>query len=178
MYDGPSRPKMGECNLLSQRGARVAGFTIIELMVVVALVAVLASLAAPALQTFIATQQLKTASFDLYASLAYARGEAVKYSAGVIRVAPINSNWNEGWTVSRVPTSGSATVVRRREGSPRVTITDPDSNDYFEFRRNGRPTTAVSLTLTVTDHSEIQGRCVYADPSGNPFTKLRPTSGC
>lgn len=164
--------------MLSQRVAKASGFTLIEMMVVVALVAILASLAAPSLQTFIATQQLKTASFDLYASLAFARTEAVKYGSGTVRVTPVDSNWNKGWTVSYFDSSSNETVLRRHEALPKVTIADPDSNDYFEFRRNGRPTSTISLTLTVTDHSEIQGRCVYVDPTGSPNTKFRPGDGC
>jgi type IV fimbrial biogenesis protein FimT len=166
--------------MLRKRPAIATGFTIIELLVVVMVLAVLATLAAPSFQTFMATQQLKTASFDLYSSLVFARTEAIKYSSGVVRIESVNSDWSQGWTVSYVPTTGiaNATVLRRREASPRVSISEAGSNTFFEFRRNGRPTTAISLSLTVNGHSEIQGRCVFADPSGNPFTKLRPSGGC
>lgn len=164
--------------MLRKHPAITAGFTIIELLVVVMVMGVLAALAAPSFQTFMATQQLKSASFDLYSSLVFARTEAIKYSSGVVRIESVNSDWSQGWIVSYKPTSGTATVLRRREGAPRVSISEAGNNTFFEFRRNGRPTTAISLSLTVTGHSEIQGRCVFADPSGNPFTKLRPSGGC
>src|SRR4051812_38092652 len=53
------------------------GFTTVELMVAVGIVAILAALAAPSLLAMIATQRVKTATFDLYSAMSYARSEAI-----------------------------------------------------------------------------------------------------
>lgn len=53
------------------------GFTLIEAMVVVALVAILAALAVPSFTTMIANQRLSSAAQELQTLLQFARAEAV-----------------------------------------------------------------------------------------------------
>jgi type IV fimbrial biogenesis protein FimT len=61
-----------------------AGFTIIELMIVVALMAILAGMAFPAFQSFIASNRLTAESNELLAGLNLARSEAVKAQRRVV----------------------------------------------------------------------------------------------
>lgn len=56
---------------------RVAAFTLIELMVVVALIAIIATLAAPSLRDMILMQRLRGVNAQLATDLAFARSEAV-----------------------------------------------------------------------------------------------------
>ena len=53
------------------------GFTVVELMITVAVVAVLATLAAPSLYDFILTQRLKSINAQLVTDMQFARSEAV-----------------------------------------------------------------------------------------------------
>ena len=59
------------------------GFTLIELMVTLVVVAVLVTIGAPAFTTFIANQRLSTQANDLISDLVFARSEAVKRSSAV-----------------------------------------------------------------------------------------------
>lgn len=65
---------------------RARGFTLIEAMVVVAVVAVLVSIGAPAMGTFIDKNRLKGAADALYTQIQQARSEAVKASSNVTLV--------------------------------------------------------------------------------------------
>jgi type IV fimbrial biogenesis protein FimT len=65
------------------RRARQGGFTAIELMVTVAVVAILAALAAPSFQQLIATQRIKSVASALTESLWVARSEALKRNDNV-----------------------------------------------------------------------------------------------
>lgn len=57
--------------------ARAAAFTLVELMIVVALVAIIAALAAPSLRDMILVQRLRSINAQLVTDLAFARSEAV-----------------------------------------------------------------------------------------------------
>ena len=77
---------------------RQRGFTLIEAMVVVALLAIVGAIAAPSFRSFIATMNSKSAAFDLINDLSLARSEAIKLNANV-QVVPIGSDWAKGWRV-------------------------------------------------------------------------------
>lgn len=93
-------------------GSTQRGFSLLELMVVVALVAIFASLAAPSMSNFVAGQRLKTTAYDLATSLLLARSEALKRNQDVT-VAPTSSTlgWAEGWQVVANKTLGTDTVA-------------------------------------------------------------------
>jgi type IV fimbrial biogenesis protein FimT len=87
-------------------GRFARGFTLIELMIVLAVAAVLAGVGAPAMTATVKSVQLSTSSNDLFSSLFMARSEAIKRRA---RVAVCKSadgigcardgGWHQGWLV-------------------------------------------------------------------------------
>lgn len=162
------QPHMLEREFLS-RQAR--GFTLIELMIVIVIVAVLASLAAPSFRSFIINQRVKTASFDLYSTLLFARSEAIKRPAGSLLITPVNaSNWADGWSV----TFGTE-VLRQQDAIRDISITGPAS---VQFTHDGRSSAAVVFSLNAAGVSGVMGRCVSAALSGGLATKIQPAGGC
>ena len=90
------------------RRSNALGFTIIELMVVVALVGVLASVAAPNLSRFLATRQAEDVARHVSEDMAFGRSEAVKRNApvllcagasGACRATQATGDWAQGWRV-------------------------------------------------------------------------------
>lgn len=152
------------------------GFTIIELVIVVVIVAVLAALAAPSFRSFMVNQRVKTASFDLYSTLLFARSEAIKRPAGSLLITPINaSNWADGWSVTFVVGTGTPVVLRQQDAIRDITITGPAS---VRFTHDGRSSAAVVFSLNATGVSGVMGRCVSATVSGGLATKIQPAGGC
>lgn len=87
-----------------------SGFTAIELMVVVAIVAILAALAGPSFTPLIDSWRTRQAAEGLQSSLYFARSEAIKRGGNVVIVktpnntdgctlAPGNDDWGCGWSV-------------------------------------------------------------------------------
>lgn len=90
---------------------RVAGFTIIELLVVMAVAAVFLSLAAPGFADFVLRMRLGSSMSDLKSDLLLARSEAIRRNSRVV-VCPRSSatssacaasvaatTWMNGWLV-------------------------------------------------------------------------------
>ena len=76
------------------------GFTAIELVIVMAIVAVLAALALPDLSNLLVNQRLRAAGTDLMSSLIVARSEAIKRN-GPVEIRPASgTDWTKGWVVS------------------------------------------------------------------------------
>lgn len=82
------------------RQKRFGGFTLIELMVTVAIAAVLAFVAIPSLTTYMRNAALTSAANTLLASMNAARSEAMKRGQNAM-VVPANNgtDWNNGWIV-------------------------------------------------------------------------------
>ena len=76
------------CIALDPRG-ELRGFTAVEALTVLAVIAMLAAIALPSLANVLASQRLRAAGTDLMSSLLLARSEAIKRNAQV-EVAPAN----------------------------------------------------------------------------------------
>ena len=82
------------------------GFTAIELMVVVAIVAVLAALAGPSFTPMIERWRVRQTAEALQSSIYLARSEAIKRGGGITIDA--TGGWDQGWKVTH--TQGANTT--------------------------------------------------------------------
>lgn len=82
------------------------GFTAIELMVVVAIVAVLAALAGPSFTPMIERWRVRQTAEALQSSIYLARSEAIKRGGGITIDA--TGGWDQGWRVTH--TQGATTT--------------------------------------------------------------------
>lgn len=68
---------------MTSRRNRQGGLTLIELMVAIAILAILATVAAPSFTRYFAAQRVKGAAEEIYADLQFARMESVQRNAPV-----------------------------------------------------------------------------------------------
>ena len=143
------------------------GFTLTELMTTLGIVAILSIIAVPSLISMIEVQRVKTATFDLYAAMSYARSEAIKRNA-VVTIAPYGGSFTKGYDL----TVGGSTL-RSQAGSPTVAIT-ASAGTPLAYDGSGRMTASsiYQLQLTSTQDSSIAKRCLVISPSGRASIRV------
>ena len=98
------------------------GFTLIELMVVVTLVAVLGTIAVPSFRDLLLNQRLAASSSDFMAAVSLARSEAIKRAQTVTLLPTTGKDWSAGWDVKTGTNSASLTLRRFEPLRPGVTV--------------------------------------------------------
>ncbi|MBQ5950271.1 GspH/FimT family pseudopilin [Massilia sp. ST3] len=147
--------------MVSRPAGRARGFTLPELMTVLAVMAILGVMAAPAYADWVATMRGRSAGTDLYTALNRARSEAIKRNAEVT-LAPAEDGWQAGWNIA-----APGDADRLLDDHPAVagaTIDGPASVIYLP---NGRVkgTALPAFDISVGDSA---ARCVSVDLSGRP----------
>lgn len=146
---------------------RVRGFTIIELMVVLAIGALLAGIAAPSFKNTIAKYRMGAESSALLDSLLLAREEA-RTSASPVSICTSNdgatctaSDWRDGYIVfrdaSNAGTVDGGEVVLNRTAKAKTGITTVPTlqqsgaaftRGYLQFGADGKLDTRAALVFT------------------------------
>jgi type IV fimbrial biogenesis protein FimT len=111
------------------------GFTMIELLITIVIVAILAAIAFPSFQSLLANAQIRTAAQALHDGLQLARVEAIRRNERVV----FTKGTESGWTVS---TDAGGNVLQTRpytEGSKAATVTvTPSTATKVTFNALGR----------------------------------------
>lgn len=141
------------------------GFSLIELMVVIAIVAILATIAAPSFRELLQKNRLASASSALQVSLSLARAEAVKRGSDAMVSIAANGtagDWVQGWTVfvdktnnthsGVAPTTDDLSATRLEVTSaPSAPVIFGSSDPlptYFSFNGQGRMVDSSGQPLT------------------------------
>jgi type IV fimbrial biogenesis protein FimT len=109
-----------------------SGFTLIELMVTVSLLALLVLLAAPALSTYTQNSRLRAVSESFLASLQTARTEAIRTNQDVEFVLTTDNPVAANVGTSLQSASAGNWIVRRSEGTATPTYTFIEGKSVLE----------------------------------------------
>ncbi|MEP6941608.1 MAG: GspH/FimT family pseudopilin [Betaproteobacteria bacterium] len=153
------------------RHMRLGGFTVVEMLVVVAIFGILATTAAPSFSSLISSKRADAAATDLYVALVESRSEATKRNASAT-LAPKSGGWQYGWQMSVVDPNNSANTLTLGDhpAASNVTVTGPDTVVYQSSGRvqgNINP----AFLVSVTSGSNIEQRWVCIDLSGRPLVR-------
>ncbi len=132
---------------------------------VVAIIAILAAVATPGFKQLIDNQRIKSASFELYASLMSARSEALKRNDYVTMTA-ISGSWQNGWQIT-----AAGTVLKNHPVLSNIAVSNGPSS--IVYKKNGRlsATTSPSFQFDIDPVNANFKRCISIDLSGLPRTK-------
>ena len=173
---------------ISNAPCRIKGFTLIELMITVAIAAVLLLVAIPSLNSFQRNAELTSIANKVIGSISAARGEAMKRGMNAV-VVPLDngSSWSAGWAAfvdkanNQTYDSSATGIVAIQEAIPSgITVvgngTAGESAPYIMFDASGFSRTKSSgfgaLTLKIqrtdvaTDDQPGQTRIVIVSSTG------------
>ena len=145
-------------SVLPRNATRARGFTLVELLTVVAVLVVFAMIAVPSFNELITSQRVQIAATDLFTSLLRARSQAIKQNTDVTLSAA--GAWAAGWAVA-----AGGTNIDTHAATNDISISDPGVVTYRSSGRvagTTRPKFSVSATQTATK------RCVQVNLSGEP----------
>lgn len=141
-----------------------AGWTLIELLIVLTIATILMLLAHPSFTQLIDKQRIDTAARDLFSSIMLTRSEAIRRNKRV-DLAPIDGvDWRNGWSIfvnaNNLDNSVTVKKIIHRYTSltPRMTITTAlhdRSSPYIAYAGNGRSRTNANSQVPQVGHLEL-----------------------
>ncbi|MDH3588999.1 MAG: GspH/FimT family pseudopilin [Gammaproteobacteria bacterium] len=155
------------------------GLTLFELLVAMAVAAVILSIGIPALNGITANARRTAATNDLITAVHVARSTAIRRNRQVVICADggaepctADANWSGGWLVfvnedaDHPPRLGQHdTVLYRHQAVSRLQI--GSNRDYYSFYRIGLRSTNGTLTLC-DSRGPVQARAVIISYTGRP----------
>lgn len=170
------------------------GLTLIELMVTIAVLAIVIAIAVPSFSTMIANNRALSTGEQLITAINYARAEAIKRGdritlCGTTNGAACNGSWANDWIVvtDNAATDDAAnpvvgTVLRYWTGPDNgAAVSEANSITFIRFTRKGTlgnsASGAVTLTASASGCSSNSARQIRVGIAGAPSGQ-RTTQGC
>ncbi|MBE0472948.1 GspH/FimT family pseudopilin [Rhodoferax sp.] len=174
------------------------GFTLIELMVVVAMLAILSTLAAPALSGMVNSMRLTTAVNSLFTSFLLARSEAIKRNARAVVCKSASGDacittggWEQGWIVFHDANNnarrdaGEVIVSREHALQSPVNLTgNQPLASYVSYTPMGQTAYASgafqagTLTVCLVSSEPQMARQIVISSTGRPRTVRTTVAKC
>lgn len=176
-----------ECTHFCQRA-----FTLVEMMITIAVLAIVLGIGVPSMSAFIESNRLTSVTNDLLSSLQYARAEAIRQRSRVTicqraansDVCENNGSWTNGWLIY-LDDNPAATPVANSEGILRI-VSNLNANNliisggaqatsYVSFSGNGGHVSwsgsPITLTLNICSKSSVlnatnRARDILINPTG------------
>jgi type IV fimbrial biogenesis protein FimT len=156
------------------------GFTLVELMVTISVLAILLAIAVPSFSEVMPSSRLRSYANDFVASTTLARGEAIKRNSVVNLCASSNGtscmgNWEQGWIVLV-----GTTVIQSQQALPSgMKMVESGGVASLNFQSTGVGTTPATLTICrATPSAGSQERVISVSATGRASVTRTTTGTC
>ncbi|MGH8645914.1 MAG: GspH/FimT family pseudopilin [Gammaproteobacteria bacterium] len=167
-------------------GARSSGFTLVELMITLALAAIILSAAVPSFRDLVQNNRITAQVNEFVTALNVARSEAVKRGVSVRVCTSVNGascagggGWQQGWIVfsdidgDATPDTGTGQCLATEDcllrvvngplaGNATVTATSP----FAVYQASGMVGAALTFTHTIPQCTGDQARTISVSTTG------------
>lgn len=150
---------------------RTAGFTLIELMVTIAVAAILLTIAVPGFQALVQNNRATTLANELTTALNLARSEAVRRGQMIsVCAADSGNDWEDGWRVELGDDCNAADddILRIWDAPPARSVIDADGETSVSFSPMGtrEDQNAVTFDVHAENCSGERARTLHISPGG------------
>jgi len=162
----------------------VGGFTLVELMVAIAIIGILVGIAAPSFRDFTRSNQVTTANNDLVTALNLARSESLRRSTVVTLCASANGtacgdagDWKSGWIVFEdAAASGAIAAVDKvvqkwSATNSNIQITTASAN--VQYQPTGTVINAAGIEVSYATCRHQRKRHIQVSAAGTITTQIQ-----